>query len=108
MKTNKKMMTAIALAGALGFFTLSAAPAEAWELCAKKDKKTGSFKKGPTQLHKKCNGSWVRVASAETLALLEQMEEEKVRPSLLSFNIALDACAKGVQGDLAMDRMTRI
>ena len=76
MKTNKKMMTAIALAGALGFFTLSAAPAEAWELCAKKDKKTGDFMKGNTQLHKKCKGKWLRVASAETLALLEQVDEQ--------------------------------
>ena len=76
MKTNKQMMTAIALAGALGFFTLSAAPAEAWELCAKKDKKTGDFMKGNTQLHKKCKGKWLRVASAETLALLEQVDEQ--------------------------------
>lgn len=76
MHTSRKTMTAITLAGALGFFALGAAPAEAWELCAKKDQKTGDFMKGNTQLHKKCTGKWLRVASAETLALLEQMEEE--------------------------------
>ena len=31
----------------------------------------------------------------------------QVRPSLLSFNLALDACAKGAQGDLAMDLMSQ-
>jgi hypothetical protein len=76
MKTNKKMMIAIALAGALGFVALDAAPAEAWELCARKDKKTGAIKKGPAQFHKKCSGNWVRVARADTLALLDPLDEQ--------------------------------
>jgi hypothetical protein len=76
MKTNKKMMNAIALAGALSFFALSATPAEAWELCAKKDPRSGDFRKGTPQLHKKCSGRWLRVASAEQLAMLEQVDEQ--------------------------------
>mgnify|MGYP003324702217 CR=1 FL=1 len=44
----------------------------------------------------------------EAQSLLRQMRGERVRPSLISFNLALDACAKGSAPEAALELMSAL
>lgn len=74
MEILKKLTAITVVAGFAGFLAGSVAPAEALEVCARKNRVTGAPAAGGLKLKQRCTGNSVAIATLEQIAVLQTMD----------------------------------